>query len=96
MYNPKLQQKFTISEQQKSHTHQHAMQYKHNSLYTLGPEGRIDRRKMIYHNTPTKETKQANGKIKFNVEQQKWEFQVCGGRENTKQTKHNPTCNNQT
>ena len=59
----------------------------HNPLYTLDPEGHIDRRKMIYRNAPTQETTQANNKIKYNPENNEWECLQSGRKENTHKTK---------
>ena len=49
--------KRTFETQEQLHTHEH--QHKHNinfhTIYNLGPEGRVDCRKMIYHSTPKHE-----------------------------------------
>ena len=86
--SPQCAKNFTTSERQLNRIHQHAMQHTHNPLYTLGPEGRISRGRMMYRNAPTQEITQANDTIKYNPQQNEWECLKCGRKENT-QNKRN-------
>ena len=66
---PKRKENILTSKQQLNRIHHHTMQPANNPLYTLGPEGHIGRREMIYNNAPTGEIAQANGATKYRPKQ---------------------------
>ena len=68
---------FTTKEQLRNHERKHTHKDNYKEIYKLDPEGKVDRRRMIYHSLPTQETTMMRNLIKYNIKTREWECAKC-------------------
>jgi len=75
--HPECKRHFLTQEQLTNHEHQHARNPNFIEIYYLDPEGKVDRRKMIYRNIPTREITHVRKLIRYKTEKEQWECEIC-------------------